>query len=104
MILGFLDLLFEDALERDRIGSKLGDTLSELLHGHRFFVEVKSELGLIIEVLLLFYVESLGILGVQLLGYLFFRVVEILEVVGLRATMSVKSFPSRHGRPTDIVK
>ena len=69
-ISSFLNLLLENALESDCISSKLGDTLSELLHSHRFLVEIKSKLGLISEVLLLFNIESLGILGIQLLGNL----------------------------------
>jgi hypothetical protein len=81
-ILSF-DLGLEDTLEGDGIGSKLGDTLTELLNSHLVLVEVEAEEGLVRDVCLLLDVEGMSGGSIQLLGDRGVRVEEILEKVGL---------------------
>lgn len=43
-------LLLQNVLEGNSIGSKLADTLAELLNSHLVLVEVESEQGLVLDV------------------------------------------------------
>jgi hypothetical protein len=51
-----LDLLTQDVLERDGVG-EFRDALAELLDGHLVLVEVKAEVGLVVDVALLLNIE-----------------------------------------------
>lgn len=77
-------LLLEDVLEGDGIGSKLADTLAQLLDGHLVLVEVESEEGLVVDVGLLLEVQGRGAGSVQLLGDGLVGVEELLKKVGLK--------------------
>jgi hypothetical protein len=87
--LRLLDLLLEDALERNSVGGKLGDTLAQLFGGHGLLVEVETEVSFVAEVALLLNVKRRGVAGIKLLGDSVLRVVQILEEVGLQKYMSV---------------
>jgi hypothetical protein len=52
-----LDLLTQDVLERDSVGGEFRDTLAELLDGQLVLVEVKAEVGLVVDVALLLNIE-----------------------------------------------
>jgi hypothetical protein len=80
--LSLLDLLAEDVLEGDGVGSELADTLRELVDGHGVLVEVEAEEGLVLEVALLLDLELGDVLSLELLGNLVGAVVELLEEVG----------------------
>lgn len=77
------ELLLEDALEGDGVGSELADTLTELLDGHLVLVEVEAEVGLVVNVRLLLDVEAGGLGAVELLGDRLSGAEEVLEQVGL---------------------
>jgi hypothetical protein len=79
-----LNLLAQNVLEGDGISREFGDALAELLDGHLVLVEEKAEFGLVVDVGLLLDVEVGGIGGIELLGDVVLRVVELLEQVGLR--------------------
>jgi hypothetical protein len=78
-----LDLFLENVLQRDSIRSEFRDTLTELLDRHLLLVEVEAEVGLVIDVRLLFNVERRRISGVELLGHRVGGVVKLLKKVGL---------------------
>lgn len=77
------DLLLEDILKGDSVGSKLADTLAQLLDGHLLLVEVEAEQRLVANVRLLGDVEGRGVGGVELLGHAVVGVEELLKEVGL---------------------
>ena len=81
--LRLLDLLTEDVLEGNSIGSEFRDTLAELLGGHLVLVEVEAEGGLVVDVALLLNVKRVGLGGIELLGNGLGGVVQLLEEVGL---------------------
>ena len=56
--LSLLDLLPQNALERDRVGCKLGDALAQLVGGHGALVEVEAEERLVVDVRDLLDVEA----------------------------------------------
>jgi hypothetical protein len=74
-----LDLLAQDVLEGDGVGGEFRDTLAQLLDSHLVLVEEEAELGLVVDVGLLFDVERSGVAGVELLGDRVLRVVELLK-------------------------
>jgi hypothetical protein len=76
-------LLLEDVLEGDGIGSELADTLTELLGGHLVLVEVEAEESLVLDVGLALDVEGRGGGSVELLGDGLVGVQELLKQVGL---------------------
>jgi hypothetical protein len=80
--LSLLDLLAEDVLEGDGVGSELADALGELVDGHGVLVEVEAEEGLVLEVALLLDVELGDVLSLELLRNLVGAVVKLLEEVG----------------------
>lgn len=80
--LSLLDLLAEDILEGDGVGSELADTLGELVDGHGVLVEVEAEEGLVLEVALLLNLELGDVLGLELLGNGVGAVVELLKKSG----------------------
>lgn len=84
--LRLLNLLPQDALQRDGVGGKLADALAELLDGHLVLVEVEAVQWLVLEVMFPGDVEGLGVGGVEFLGDVLGRVVEFFEEVGLCAT------------------
>lgn len=77
------DLLAQDLLQGDRIRRELGDTLTQLLHGHLLLVEVEAEQRLVVQVRPLGDVQLGRRGGVQLLGNGVLRVVQLLEQSGL---------------------
>jgi hypothetical protein len=81
--LRLLDLLTEDVLEGDSIGSEFRDTLAELLGSHLVLVEVEAEGGLVVDVALLLNVKRVGLGSIELLGNGLCGVVQLLEKVGL---------------------
>lgn len=88
------ELLLEDALEGDGVGSKLADTLAELLDGHLLLVEVEAEGGLVLDVGLALHVAGGSLGGVELLGDSLVAVVELLEQTGLDIVL-VKNSPDK---------
>jgi hypothetical protein len=84
-----LDLLLEDLLQGHGIRRELGDTLAQLLHSHSLLVEVEAEQSLVVNVALLRDVKAGGTGGIKLLGDSGGRVVEVLEQVGLHASISI---------------
>lgn len=78
-VLRALNLLAENVFQSDGISSEFRNPFPEFLNSHCFFVEVESEKCLILNVRLLWDVESRGIFGVQLQRNFVLRVVEFLE-------------------------
>jgi hypothetical protein len=78
-----VELLLDDVLEGDGVGSELANTLTELLDGHLVLVEVESEGRLIANIGLLLNIEAGGTGGVELLGDVIGGVEEFLEQTGL---------------------
>jgi hypothetical protein len=62
------ELALEGGLKRLGIGSKLADTLAQLLDSHLVLVEVEAEESLVVDVRLLLEVQRSGLGGVELLG------------------------------------
>lgn len=84
ILLRLLNLLTENVLEGDGVGSKLADALAELVHGHGLLVKVEAESRLIVKVRLLLNVERRSVLGIKLLRHLVGAVVQRLEKVWLQ--------------------
>lgn len=76
------ELLLDNVLERDGIGSELADTLAELLNGHLVLVEVEAEVSLVRDVRLLLNVEGACRAGLELLGNSLLGVLELLQQAG----------------------
>lgn len=77
------DLLAQDVLQGDGVRGKLGDTLTQLLHGHLLLVEVEAEQRLVVQVGALGDVQLGGRGRVQLLGDGLLGVVQLLQQSGL---------------------
>lgn len=78
-----LNLGLEDILQRNSIGSKLADSLTQLLNSHLVLVEVESEVRLVVDIGLLFDVEGLGVGSVELLGNGVGGTLQLFKKVGL---------------------
>lgn len=74
-----LDFLAENVLQSDGISSEFRDAFPEFLHRHCFFVKIESEKRLILNVRLLWDVQSRRIFGVKLLRNFVLRIEEILQ-------------------------
>ena len=83
-------MLPEDALERDGIGGKPGDTLAQLLNSHGLLVEVEAEESLVINVRFLLDIQRSGVLSIKLLRDIGGRIVKFFEKFGLRANTLAK--------------
>lgn len=81
--LSSLDLLLKLLLQGHRIRSKLRDALAQLLRSHGVLVEVEAELGLILDVGALRYIQFCGVSRVQLLRHWVGRVIQLLQEVRL---------------------
>jgi hypothetical protein len=83
----FLELLLEDSLECDGIGSKLGDTFSQLLNTHDILVEVETEISFVVDICLLLNVQGSSIFSIQLLWDCICGVKELLKQIGLETML-----------------
>lgn len=83
-----LDLLAENVLQSDGISSEFRDAFPEFLNSHCFFVKIESEQRFVLNVRLLWDVESCGIFGVQLLRDFVLRIEKILKQVRLKVIES----------------
>lgn len=79
--LSLLNLLPQDALQRNRISSELADPLAQLVHRHRLLVEVESEQRLIVEIALLLNIQALRLIPNQLLRHLVLAVIQLLQKI-----------------------
>ena len=72
---GRLELLLKDPLQSHRIRSEFRNTLPQFLNSHGLLIEIKAELGLIVEVRFLLDAQARCVLGVKLLRNGILRVV-----------------------------
>lgn len=85
-----LNLLSQNVLQSDGISSEFRDAFPEFLNSHCFFVEIEPEQRLVLNVRLLWDVESCGIFGVQLLRDFVLRIEKLLKQIRLKVIVSCR--------------